>query len=399
MKICVITSVYALSDTDRHAAFLVEATRHLVSRGYDVQVFAPAYYGCPSHFVDGVHVHRFRYFPAKWENLTHGAGAPTRIRNPLYLLVAGFYLTSGLISLLRLCRRERFDVLHVHWPFPHGVWGCIVRSVYRVPVVLTFHGAELLLCRRFPFVRFFIRRATACAQAIICNSSFTAAQVGALTAKPVSVVPFGATVEARLVPRDPGKPVKDILFVGRLIERKGVPFLIEALPEVLSRFPARLHIVGEGPMMPVLKDLARRHDVRDSVRFHGVISNDKLEYLYAHADVFVLPSIVDERGDTEGLGVVLIEAMSFGVPVVACEVGGIPDVVISGLTGLLVPQRSAKALAEAIIGILADPQGASRLARGGLEHARQHFNWERITGLCERAYDRATERSIAVEAA
>lgn len=386
MKIGVVTSVYALSETDRHASFLVESTRQLVARGHEVKIFAPSYEGRPNHSVQGVAVHRFRYFPKRWENLTHGEGAPNRIRNPLYLFVAAFYILFGLIGLLRFCRAERFDVLHVHWPFPHGIWGVVAARLFGIPLVLTFHGAELLLTRRFPFVAPILRLICRNADGIICNSNFTAGQVRRHTSKPVNVIPFGATVTARAAARDPAKAVKDILYVGRLIERKGVDYLIDAVPLILRHLSARVHIVGDGPMGEPWRARAAATGVSDAVVFHGVVTNERLEALYADSDLFVLPAIVDDRGDTEGQGVVLVEAMSFAMPVVACEVGGIPDVVLSGLTGLLVPQRSPDELANAIVAILSDPVLAARFGAAGLAHAQDYFNWDRITGLLEATY-------------
>ncbi|MBN9560602.1 MAG: glycosyltransferase family 4 protein [Alphaproteobacteria bacterium] len=389
MKIGVVTSVYALSETDRHASFLVESTRHLVARGHEVKVFAPSYEGCRSHSVQGVPVHRFRYFPRRWENLTHGEGAPNRIRNPLYLFVAAFYILFGLIGLLRFCRAERFDVLHVHWPFPHGIWGLAAARLFGIPMVLTFHGAELLLTRRFPFVAPVLRLICRNADGIVCNSNFTAGQVRRYTSKPVNVIPFGATVMARAADRDPAKPLKDILYVGRLIERKGVDYLIDAMPLILRHLPTRLHIVGDGPMAEPWRARAANADLSERVAFHGIVPNDRLEALYASSDLFVLPAIVDDRGDTEGQGVVLVEAMSFAMPVVACEVGGIPDVVLSGITGLLVPQRSPDELAKAIIAVLSDPALAARFGAAGLAHAQDYFSWDRITGLLEATYRNA----------
>lgn len=386
MKICVMTSVYAFSDTNRNGSFLVESTKHLVARGHEVHVFAPSYEGLASHSVHGVPVYRFRYFFRRWEHLTHGQGAPNRIRNPLYLGIALCYVVSGLIHACRFCRRQRFDVIHVHWPFPHGLWGYAAGTWSRTPVVLTFHGAELLLSRRFKFVTYFLRHAAKHAKHLFCNSTYTARQVGALTDQPVEVLPFGCTVDARPAEKDPGKAVKDILFVGRLIRRKGLDTLLQALPRIGGQIPVTLHVVGDGPMAEAWRTLARRLGVESKVVFHGVLSNAELERRYSSADVFVLPAIVDDRGDTEGLGVVLIEALSFGVPVVASDVGGIGDIVIHDRTGLLVPAGDVEALAQAVHQILAQPDRSKQLAEEGLKHVQRYFDWRNITERLIDAY-------------
>ncbi len=391
MRVCLFTSVYALSEDDRNGCFLVETANRLRRRGHEVEVLAPSYEGCPSHTVQGVRVHRFRYFPRRWENLTHFQGAPNRIRNPFYLIVAAFYVCAGLAAAVRLCRRSRFDLVHVHWPFPHGIWGYGVWRLGRTPVVLNFHGAELLLAGRFPFVRFFLRHATRYAKKIICNSTYTAGQVARLTDKPVTVIPYGCTVTPRPARRDPGKEEKEILFVGRLIRRKGLDVLIRALPRVLEHLAVRLHVVCDGPMAGEWRALADSLGIGDRVVFHGVVSNEDLESRYASADVFVLPAIVDDRGDTEGLGIVLIEAITFGVPVVASRVGGIGDIVRDGETGLLVTEKDPEALASAVVRILTDPDLGRRLVAAGQEHIRTVFDWDRITERLIDVYARAID--------
>lgn len=150
MKICLLTSSYKLSEQDTNVPFLVESVRRQRASGAEVQVFAPSYEGLGSHVVDGVPVHRFRYFPKRWEHLTHKQGAPNRLRNPLYLVVAAFYILAGLVQAIAFCRKQRFDLIHVHWPFPHGIWGLAAGWITRTPVVFTFHGAELLLQKNIP---------------------------------------------------------------------------------------------------------------------------------------------------------------------------------------------------------------------------------------------------------
>lgn len=384
-----MTSVYALSENDRNGCFLVESVRRVVAEGHEVHVLAPSFEGRADHTVEGVPVHRFRYFFKRWENLTHFEGAPNRIRNPLYLIVAAFYVLSGLWHAVRLCRRERFDVIHVHWPFPHGIWGYFAGKLSGAPVVLTFHGAELLLTRRFSFVKYFLRHATKHARDIICNSSYTARQAARFTDKPIEVIPYGATVEASVPERDRERPVKEILFAGRLIRRKGLDVLIRALPRIAAEVPVKLHVVSDGPMAGEWKALARQLGVEKDVVFHGIVSNERLKARYGSADVFVLPAVVDDRGDTEGLGIVLIEAISFGVPVVASEVGGIVDIVKHEETGLLVPEKDPEALADAVCRVLKDPELSRRLVRGGLAHVRAYFGWTNITTRLTNVYKQA----------
>jgi glycosyltransferase involved in cell wall biosynthesis len=397
MKICAMSSVYALSEEDRHAAFLVEGFRHLMARGHQVTVLAPSYRGLKSHTVNGVKVVRFRYFFGRWETLTHGQGAPSRVGNPLYFAMAGLYVLSGMIAAIALCRRERFDVLHVQWPFPHALWGIIAGRLFGIPMVYTFHGAEVLLGQRFGFVNAFLRWALKFAGAVTCNSSYTAAKVRQLGAAQVEVLPYGASVNTRsIVKVDRVHWMgRNVLFVGRLIPRKGLQYLIEALALIDRTLGCRLQIVGDGPEGESCRVLAERIGVLDRIDFLGFVPNEGLEALYAQADAFVLPSIVDKNGDTEGLGVVLIEAMSFGTPVIASAVGGIVDVVRHDQTGLLVAEKSPRELADAITRILNDQPFADRLAAAAHTHVAEYFNWDRITDRLEDVYGRARDLQMS----
>ncbi len=254
-------------------------------------------------------------------------------------------------------------------------------------MVLVFHGAELLLSKRFPFVnpvlKFFIKRS----EALLCNSSYTAGQLRKITNKKVNIIPYGCSidvkegVETESTENESEVPEKHILFVGRLIERKGLPYLIRAMDSIVKQRPhdrIMLHIVGTGPEQCMVDELVASLKLSPHIVFHGVVSDEDLVSLYRSADVFVLPSIMDKKGDTEGLGVVLVEAMSFLTPVVASDVGGISDVVISEKTGMLVPEKAPQALAEAIIKILDDESFAKELTENALSHVQGYFDWQRI---------------------
>lgn len=400
LKVCLLSSCYALSEEDRHASFLVESNKYLRERGVDVSVFAPSYKGLASHTVDGIEVHRFRYCFRRWENLTHMEGAPTRVRNPLYLLVAVSYILSGLVKSVWYCWGKKFDVIHVHWPFPHAIWGYAASRLTGARMVLTFHGAEVLLCKKFFFVKYFLRHAIKHSDAVICNSSFTAARVRELGVdRPIEVIPFGTTLNVHRVEKNLDKPVKDVLFAGRLIERKGVEYLLRAAPGVLQQTPAHFHIVGTGDIQPELERLAGELGISDHVTFHGFVTNEELGRHYREADAFVLPAIVDDRGDTEGLGVVLVEAISHLTPVVASEVGGIVDVIKHEETGLLVEERNPAALATAIGRVLEDRPLRTKIVEQGLAHAEDYLSWRRITDRLMQVYTKAARRRRGLDEA
>ncbi len=389
MKVLYIATAYPRSEKDIITPWLVETIRRLQSSGVEVTMFTSAYQGLGDQTIFGTRVKRFRYFFARWERLTHEETAIDRVQKGLLnKLLAVCYLFFGAIAVWRLCRKERFDIIHVHWPLPHFLFGYVASRVCRAPTVISFHGAELMATRKkFKLLRPFLRWAISRADRVTANSTHTVRAIQELFSREVSIIPFGAgfNPEESVAPARVEKEEPQILFVGRLVERKGVRYLIEATDILRQKLPVRVNIVGSGPELPALRELTARLGLDNTVLFHGKVNATDLVKFYQLCDVFVLPAVIDAKGDTEGLGVVLIEALTYKKPVVASGVGGITDVIINEKTGLLVPPAAPAALAQAIHRLLTDRELAQRLALAGYEHIQTNYSWpvviQRLTGL------------------
>ena len=131
LKIAVLGSTYARFHADSQVPWLRESVNRLAQRGHDVTVIAPSFEGLPSHEIDGIPVRRFRYAPWRIESLTHDQGAPNKLHNPFYNLLAIPYILAGIVSVAVWTMRERYDVIHVHWPFPHGLFAVIPQRSLR----------------------------------------------------------------------------------------------------------------------------------------------------------------------------------------------------------------------------------------------------------------------------
>ena len=403
MKVLVIGSVYPRFQEDAEVPWLRTSIAHLKKAGVEIQVLAPAYKGLKSHDIDGTHVNRFRYAPASWEILTHEEGAPSKMASKPWLqLLAIPYIINGFFQCIRICRKWRPDVIHAHWPFPHAYIALGAAKLFKIPLVLNFHGAELLLIRKKKWVKPLLKFAIGQAQAIFANSSFTAGKIKALRNVDVEWSPYGTTLEGASLPLasaadaasatpssgdTPQRPEPHainnkfkILFVGRHIERKGICYLIEAA-KYLPRDKFEIRIVGVGDLTEQLKQQAAAVNDGAEIIFTGKLSPEDLANEYKTANVFTLPAIVDHKGDTEGLGVVLIEAMELGLPIVASNVGGIPDVVVDGESGILVPEKDPAALADAFKRLEADPTLIQKLLAGARNRIDKCFTWD---GIIER---------------
>ncbi len=392
MRILHIVTAFPRQPNDPIAPWLVDLLRRLQERGHEVEVLASSYRGLGDQTYGTLPVHRFRYFPARWERLTHEETAPDRMRrSPLYAIMPLFFLAAGMRRAWQLARRTRYDIIHVHWPMPMALLGWAAQRARSTPMVTTFYGIELRWVQsRLPFLRWLVRWAARASAQAVAISTYTARELRKFIDVPIEVIPYTADLAApALAERPRSRPEPSILFVGRLIERKGVAHLIRALGALRRETPARLVVIGEGPERPRLEHLAREVGVAEHVEFRGRVSDDALRHAYATADVFVLPSVLDSRQDTEGLGVVLLEAMNYSVPVIASDIGGITDIVQHDRTGLLVPPGNEVALAAALSRVLTDPVLSRTLGDAGRQRLRDTFSWSHIVDRWEEVYARA----------
>lgn len=394
-NVLVITSTYPRHENDYAVPWMREIHRRLTDQGHEVTVLAPSYMGLRSHVLDGIEVKRFRYAPACIERLTHEEGATYKIRKAYMQLLAIPYIIIGCIMAGWLAFRGNYDVIHVHWPFPHGLMGQVARWISGKPLVIMSHGAEFSLARRKKWVIPFLRQSLRSADLRIANSADTARMVTECCDSPCHVLPYGTTVSAADVAAEPGSKPR-VLFTGRLIERKGIEYLLQAVPSILSRVDADFVITGDGDQRERLEALSNELGLSNVVNFMGFVSKEELAQEYSKCDVWVNPGIVDSWGDAEGLGIGSIEAYSYFKPVVASRVGGIPDTVRDGETGYLVPEKNPAALANAISDLLTHPDKCKRFGHAGFLFAKERFSWTRIVRELENLYSTATSSRTGI---
>ncbi len=390
MRILHVVTAFPRSPDDVITPWLVELLQRLRERGCEVEVLTSAYRGGGNTEYRGIPVHRFRYFPRRWEDLTHDESVPDRLKRSFrYKLAAVCYVMAGISAAWRLARRRRYDLVHVHWAMPHALFGWAARAACGARIVTTFYGVELRWTRSaLGPLKWLLIRAARKSDRAVAISRHTAEDVRALAGVETEVIPYGVGLpsptpaSASAVNTGPFT----VLFVGRLVERKGVDVLLDAAARLNPAQDFRVVIVGDGPERPALEARAAQLGLAAVVQFRGRVSAEELARAYATSQVCVLPAVVDRRGDTEGLGVVLLEAMTHGVPVIGSNVGGITDIVTDGETGLLVPPGDAEALAAAITRLKRDPALAVRLRAAGPRHVRESFAWDGIVAKWEAVY-------------
>jgi glycosyltransferase involved in cell wall biosynthesis len=390
VRILIISTAFPRFPDDPTAKWLVETIRRLAAEGYEFEVLTSAYRGGGNSSFDGIPVHRFRYFFAPWERLTHEESAPDRMRRSLfYKMLPLAYVACGTVAAWRLGRRGRFDIVHVHWPVPHALFGWAARAgaSRRPKIIAHFYSIELRWVRHsLTILKGFLRRAITSADRVVAISTSTAREIQAVVPGPVEVIPYAVDLPHPTQLASIGTEHPVLLSVGRLVERKGIRYLIDALAALPPSLPARLVIIGDGPERDALRAQVEALGLADRVAFRGWVTPEELDRAYTEASVFVLPAVIDARGDTEGLGMVLLEAMAYRIPVVSTPLGGITDIVTNDETGILVAPNDAQALAGAITKLLTDSALATRLATAGQTHAEQQFGWDSVLAAWRTLY-------------
>jgi phosphatidyl-myo-inositol dimannoside synthase len=371
MRLLVVTHNYPRFPGDPAGAYvrrLAEAARDV---GHEVHVLAPHAAGTAETERAGqLVVRRFRYGPAWLERVGYRGERPRRlILDPLAVLALPAYFLRFSRELRRAADHFRPHVLHAHWWFPAG-W---LASGVGVPFMVTCHGTDVRLLESAPF-RTLGRRVLMKAAAVTTVSRFLAQDVsrhiGALP-RSFIVAPMPVDVDAFAAGEEtPKAEPPRILYAGNLVAAKGVDILIHALARLAARgVTCRLKILGEGPARGGLAALARSLGVSDRIDWSPFVPQDRMPSEYGAATVTVLPS----RGRAEGLGLTLVEALCSGSAVVGTPVGGIPEVILDGRTGLLARDGDAHQLAEQIERLLTDDALWTRLTTAGQTFVRERY--------------------------
>lgn len=292
--------------------------------------------------------------------------------------------------------------LHAHF----GICGALALPLVRVlkiPMVLTAYGIDVTmkdelarkasLSHRVYFQRLEQLKQTPCI--IIAISEFIKSKLLEKGFPENKILIHRIGVDTQIFQSDPSverKPV--VLFVGRLVEKKGCEYLIRAMAKVqASRPDIELVLIGDGPLRNDLETLAAGQ--LRKYRFLGVQPPEMVKQWMSQATIFSVPSITAESGDTEGLGVVFAEAQAMGTPVVSSLSGGIPEVVFDGNTGFLAAEKDWESLARHITILLDDPELWQRFSIAGQQRIQKMYDQTQLCREQEEIYDLVMSKYVA----
>ncbi|MBX9667938.1 MAG: glycosyltransferase family 4 protein [Candidatus Obscuribacterales bacterium] len=348
-------------------------SKELANQGLEVHVVTADHPGTKEHELDGlVHVHRVK---------TQSDTTPD-------FLAWVNRLNIGLLQYaIQLHNEKPFDIVHAHdWMVTDAAW---VMKSFGLPLVSTIHATEAgrmggIHSDMQRYVNQMEWRLTFESWKIIVNSVHMKAELGQLFTVPedkIHIVPNGTDPAHFNFEFDP-KPMRAsfaadhqriVLYVGRLVNEKGVQVMLQAAPMILSHYPGtQFLVVGTGYFMDDLKAQASNLGVDHNVKFLGYVSDDDLLRLYKIADVVCIPSLY------EPFGIVALEGMAANVPVVVSDVGGLRDFVEHMETGITTYAGNAQSLAWGILEVMRNPELAAHIRKKAYDKVQNVYNWKSI---------------------
>jgi glycosyltransferase involved in cell wall biosynthesis len=395
-KLLVITTTFPRWKDDKITSFIYElAKEHAIT--YEVHVIAPHSDKSKTfEKMEGIFVHRFQYFLPRFENLSRGISILNEIRrNRFNIILIPLFIISGSVNILFLLMKYHFDIVHNHWLIPFSPITASFKKIFRYKLIITSHGGDVLgfskgiiekliqIISRYAISRCDYYTVVSSEIKNVAEKSFNLEQGDRLRIISMGI-PFH---QFSKVKPEFERSSFTAVFVGRLSEIKGTRYLIEAIGIIKRQgIDLKCKIIGDGPERKDLEILAEKQDVTNLITFIGFVAHRDVPDYLNNTSVFVGPSITTRTGTKEGFGLVFIEAMAAGLPVIASRSGGITDIVRHMETGLLVEERDSEQIAKYILELSSNSSLRERLITNGKKLAKD-YSWENIASQYAELYE------------
>lgn len=333
-------------------------SREYVKLGHDVTVVTSSYKDLPDkEDREGVHIIRVKAKRTKEDKST--------------FMEMFSYLKSAYFYADKLCRNTKFDICQVYFGIPSGPIGFHLKKKYKIPYIVRFGGGDIPGAQKrfsaiYKILDPVIRQIWKNADALIANSEGLRDRARAYTDKyRIDIISNG--VDSSFFTRketDRRRDTKEILFVSRLIEGKGLQYIIPKMREVYEKADAHLTIVGDGPYRGELEAITAKYDVAEHVTFVGRRVGVELYNYYNQADIFILPSL------SEGMPNVVLEAMSMGLPIVMTPCGGSKELIDNN--GIV---SSIDDFVSNMINLLCDSKLCEQYSENSVKRVKELFSW------------------------
>ena len=369
-RLLITGSTFPRYENDTEPRFILDLAKYM--KEYAEVLVPAALKAADTEVLEGVSVIRYHYFPVhSLETLCYPGAIVPRIREKKVRgLLVPWLFVSLWVHLFKM--RKSYDIVQANWLIPQG----IVQSFLKMPYIVTGHGADVTSLNH-GLLKKLKRRCLKNAWGVTAVSQpLMDVLDGIYKNENQAVISMGC--DTSLFGRQYREEnyfgqgnQKVLLFVGRLAEKKGVCYAIEAMRNVEN---AMLVIAGDGPLREELQRQADKvmRETGKKIVFLGAKTHEELKKIYASADLFVMPSITAKDGDKEGFGLVILEAFASGLPIVASRSGGITDIVKDGVNGFLVEEKDVSGMAEQIDRLLKDEEIYNKMQIEAKKSAQQY---------------------------
>ncbi|MEQ1807531.1 MAG: glycosyltransferase [Burkholderiaceae bacterium] len=385
------TVAYLLSAyPDFHETFVAREVEAIRQLGIDLRIYSlkPPPSGA---YLYAEHARLVRYLPFLFDSRVLGSLARCLVRRPLRLVKALGWVISTCwrrpaefaktLAILpkTLAIADELDgskiALHAHWATIPTSAAVLIQIVSGRPFSITAHAWDIYLPSRAE-LQDKIRRSCGLVTCTGYNVGFLRDLAGPENAHKVNLNYHGidlSRITQTTRVREVGQPLK-VVAVGRLVEQKGFRDMVEAVA-IATRAGRMIEVtlIGDGPLEAQLKQLAAAHGVTDRIAFAGRVGHAQTIATMCAADLLIAPSVIAKNGDRDGIPNVVLEAMACGLPIIGTSVSGIPEVVRSGATGVLVAPADVQALAQALATLFDDPAHARLCGGRAREFIEQNF--------------------------
>lgn len=404
MKILIATSTFPASASDEVPAFVKDQAVNLRKLDPELAIFVHSphsAYSATRQHVDKSEYYldiRFHYFwPFKFELLAGRGIMPALRAQPLLYGQLPFFFLFQFLSLWRLTRQQKPDLLYAHWFTPQAITTAWVSRLTGVPFVFTTHASDISVLSQLPLAKRMVKWICRYASGYTAVSERTAGKLEWFFepaewrdhfGKKLRIIPMGVDVEFTTPPQAAIDDIKKkyslngrptVLFLGRLAEKKGVADLLDAAALLPSktRDSFQLVIAGDGQLRHDLVTKAKDLGL-NNVTYTGHVHGSEKHALLALADCLCIPSIIDRAGDSEGFPVVLMEALAAGKLIIASDVSGAETLFEGDDRSFLFPQKSPADLAECLVRALALDSGEANVIRQRNRQLARNFSWSRV---------------------
>ena len=395
MRICVLTHTFPRFVGDTISSiFMAELAESLVDSGNDVWVltpFTPLFRKTKNSYK----VLTYKYiYPESLHKLGYSETLSNDMSLPFLMWVLSpFMYILGFFALLKLVKKERIEIINAHWILPNGFIACAVSLFTGIPVVSTLPGSDVYMAQKNILFNVLARFAAWKSKWITSNSGQLISDLQKTTRIDLrgksSIIVYGIGSDKFKPDKKARKKTRRlmdfsstdtvILGVGRLVAKKGFKYLIEASKSVIKKNRnVYFVLIGDGDQRQYLEDLTESLSVSNHFRFLGNISYTQINNYYNMADIFILPSVRDEKGNLDDQSVAVMDAMVCGKPVITSDFPGYRKVINNGKTGILVCEKDVNGIFKALLKLLKEKKLRIEMGNNARKAVTAEFSWKAI---------------------